>query len=79
MTCKYTVLDECPEWPLVHYFSKGGGWTNAIVELFAETETGPATHMHFYTTREKARDIWRELNDLNKLPDTLTSVSFRDS
>ena len=72
----YVVLSECPEWPLVHGYSKGGGWTNCIVELFAETFDSPPTHIHFYATRERAREIWVELK--HKLPTTLKTVSFRE-
>lgn len=70
----FTVLDDCPDWPMNRVIS-AGHWTQGIAETFSDPQTGEATHLHFYCSREKARALWREIRHLIE-KDPVKSVSF---
>jgi hypothetical protein len=75
---KWMVLDEAPYWPLRACYGSGkNDWQRMIsakVETFSETEDGPITHIHFYSDRTAAKELWREIKD--NVPATILSVSF---
>lgn len=52
-----------------------GRWTEPYAEAFAETESGPATHLHIYD-RETAAEAYR-LGKM-KLPETVRTVTYAE-
>lgn len=71
---KFTVLEDCPEWPLVRCIGRGH-WTSADAETFENPETGQVEHLHFYMSQDKARGIWHDVKHF--VPPTVKSVSFQ--
>ena len=79
MTSKkpWTILERCPEWPLVGGLNNSGNWCGAMIEYFAEAEDGEPTHIHFYYTEEKVREMWPELAPHINV-NQFTTVSFKE-
>lgn len=67
---------KCPEWPMVSVLTQGH-WTQGFAEFFSEVEGETPTHVHFYCTRQHARQIFRDLpvEHKNKIA-SMKTVSF---
>jgi hypothetical protein len=75
----FIVLDNCPDWPLVGGLNRTSNWTGAEIEFFAPEEYDAAQHVHFYMSKDKADQIWSEVETKINEYDGLLSVSFEDN
>jgi len=76
---KWSVLDHCPDWFVIKCIGPGDNpmqvMLNAVAELFAKSDQGTPTHVHFYAeSLEAARKLYSEIRHL--IPRTIHTMSF---